>query len=67
MRREILKVTKQTIRDYCYDDDNNFDEIEVNIKQDQDNIGAIVEIGDHSFESQDLIDLANLVKFLTKE
>lgn len=62
-----MKVTKQTIRDYCYDDDNNFDEIEVNIKQDQDNIGAIVEIGDHSFESQDLIDLANLVKFLTKE
>ena len=49
-----MRVTTQTINNYCYQDENNYEEETVKIKVDDEKLGAIVEIGDYKFESGDL-------------
>ena len=60
-----MRTTTQTINDYCYKDENNYEELTVKVKVDEDKLSAMVEIGDHRFESGDFTQLAKLVSHLT--
>lgn len=59
-------MTKQTIKSSPLSSPNTND-VEVEIIQDDDYVGATVKIGAYSFDAHDFIELAGLISYLIKD